>query len=236
MLSINIDNYGCKNCYFKFDEESMKKFSELRENYSEKKSFELENLPNNPLDFFKIWYDEILKMNIKDSNAMNLSTCSPNGFPQSRFVLLKELTQNGFIFYTNYNSKKGKDIDLSNKVSLNFWWKETEQQVRVLGYAYKLSVEKSKTYFRSRPQDSQVAAFISHQSNELKSRDYLENRFFETKKKFSHQEIPYPHEWGGYRVEPIEVEFWKGREARLHDRVVYKYDSLNNWTKNLLWP
>jgi len=236
---IALSNSGlCPVCIYSQLKEYIKtmgKYEDQRVNYSEKDNFDLEALPSNPLELFKSWYEDIIDLNLKDSNAMVLSTNSPEGFPNSRFVLMKELTSNGFIFYTNYTSQKGADLSYSDKVSLTFWWKEVEKQVRIKGVASKINKEKSREYFLSRPRSSQIAALASSQSESLESRGLFEARFKEIEDKFSGKEIPYPDFWGGYLVEPISMEFWQGRSNRMHDRMIYK-KHFSMWIKELLWP
>lgn len=213
----------------------MKNLNELRVNYTKKEQFDLQALPDNPINLFIDWFDQAKNVIDKDANAMAISTIDNNGFPRTRFVLLKEITKNGFIFYTNYTSEKGKNIEHSDKVSLTFLWKDLEQQIRVLGVATKIDRQKSKEYFHSRPRESQIAAYVSAQSSLLESKLTLEQRFDEARKQFMDQEVPYPAFWGGYEVEPIEIEFWQGRESRMHDRVLYK-KNFSKWEKVLLQP
>lgn len=213
----------------------MKDIHQLRQDYNEKEDLSVENSPNCPIELFNNWYEQVLNLNLKDSNAMSLSTISPEGFPFSRFVLLKEFNKDGFVFYTNYNSQKGKHIENCNKVSLNFWWKEVERQVRVVGYANRITKDKSKKYFHSRPYESQLAAFVSDQSAYLCSRDKLSQLFKDSLQQFKNSKVPYPEFWGGYIVEPILIEFWQGRKSRLHDRLVYNYKS-QQWNKVLYFP
>jgi pyridoxamine 5'-phosphate oxidase len=213
----------------------MEKYHELREEYVEKEDFKLDELPSVPMDLFKTWYEEAISKNLKEVNAMALTTNTPEGFPHTRFVLLKELEEDGFIFYTNYTSQKGRDLDFSDKVSITFWWNDLERQVRVKGIAKKISKARSKEYFNSRPRSSQIAALASSQSSVLTSKEHLKMKFEEIEQEFMDQPIPYPDFWGGYIIEPIEIEFWQGRESRMHDRVKYT-KKFSSWEKILLQP
>lgn len=213
----------------------MKYIRDLRVDYTPKQNLNLGELPNDPIDLFKIWFEEANDKIKKDPNAMAISTIDSNGFPRTRFVLLKELTQRGFIFYTNYTSQKGKDIEGNDKVSLTFLWKELDRQVRIVGSANKIDRKISQEYFHSRPRESQIAAYISAQSSPLDKREDLEKAYDEAVKNFEGLEIPYPRFWGGFEVQPLEIEFWQGRESRLHDRVLYKMN-FSSWDKCLLQP
>lgn len=213
----------------------MKDIQDLRVDYTQKENFLMEGLPTNPLALFKDWFELAKTQVSKDPNAMSLSTVDRNGFPRNRYVLLKGLNEHGLIFYTNYTSQKAKDIDHTDKVSLTFLWKEMERQVRIVGVASKIPQAQSQEYFHSRPRGSQLAAYVSAQSSPLASREELKAAYEEGQRQFEAMEIPYPQFWGGYLVEPIEVEFWLGRESRLHDRVLYK-KNFSNWDKTLLQP
>lgn len=213
----------------------MEKYHDIREEYIKKEDFKLNDLPIDPMEMFKTWYEEAISQKLKEANAMALTTNTPEGFPQTRFVLLKELEADGFIFYTNYTSQKGRDLGFSDKVSITFWWNDLERQVRVKGIARKVSKERSKEYFNTRPRSSQIAALASAQSCELKSKDLLKKKFEEIEEEFMDQPIPYPDFWGGYIIEPIEIEFWQGRESRMHDRVKYT-KKFSEWEKVLLQP
>lgn len=213
----------------------MEKYHELREEYQKKEDFDLAKLPANPMDLFKLWYEQAISKKLKEANAMAITTNTPEGFPNTRFVLLKELENEGFIFYTNYTSQKGKDLDFSDKVSLTFWWNDLERQVRVKGIASKIDRKRSEQYFKSRPRSSQIAALASAQSSELTDKAKLKKKFEEIEQEFMDQPIPYPQFWGGYIIEPIEIEFWQGRENRMHDRVKYT-KKFSEWVKTLLQP
>lgn len=206
----------------------------LRKNY-QLMGLDENKIKNNPLDQFTIWFDEAIDAEVTEPNAMILSTISKDGFPSSRTVLLKGLEENGFIFFTNYGSEKGKEITQNNKVSLLFLWLDLERQVRIGGKAIKLSTEGSEAYFKSRPRDSQIGAWASKQSEVVPNRQYLENKFETIRAKFKDQEIPLPHFWGGYKVIPSRIEFWQGRPNRLHDRILYSIDE-NEWKIERLSP
>jgi pyridoxamine 5'-phosphate oxidase len=192
-------------------------------------------IDKNPFKQFKTWINEAITLNIADVTAMSLISIGRDGFPQSRIVLLKDFSENGFTFFTNYNSQKGKAIDFNPKVGLHFFWADLERQIRITGTASKTSEEVSKGYFHSRPHKSQVAAVLSDQSSVIPSRYSLENNFNKliTELKGSHP--TYPKNWGGYLVKPIKFEFWQGRESRLHDRIVFE-KSEKDWQIKRLAP
>ncbi len=206
----------------------------LRKNY-QLMGLDENKIKNNPVDQFTIWFDEAISADVIEPNAMILSTVSQAGSPSSRTVLLKGLEEDGFIFFTNYESEKGKEIAQNNNVSLLFLWLDLERQVRISGKAIKLSTEGSEAYFKSRPRDSQIGAWASKQSEVVPDRQYLEDRFKTMRVKFEDQEIPLPDFWGGYKVIPSRIEFWQGRPNRLHDRILYSKNE-NEWKIERLSP
>ena len=199
------------------DEERNK---ELQKKYSQERLDE-ESADKNPFVQFIKWYDEAVNCGIPDANAMIIATATKSGIPAVRTVLLKGYDERGFIFYTNYESDKGKDLEENPRASLLFLWKELARQIRITGRVEKTAKEESEEYFRSRPRGHQLSAWASKQSREIPNREYLEKEFGRVEKEFEGKEIPLPPYWGGYRVIPEEFEYWQGRESRLHDRICY---------------
>jgi pyridoxamine 5'-phosphate oxidase len=183
------------------------------------------SVDKNPFIQFSEWYESILNFKINEPTAMMLSTADVNGNPSARIVLLKEIDNSGFIFYTNYGSRKGKDLKENPKAALTFFWDELRRQIRIEGRIEKIRRETSKEYFSSRPHESQIGAWVSAQSSVIPNREILENKFDELKEKFGNEEIPLPDFWGGYRLVPNYFEFWQGRENRLHDRICYEKEN-----------
>jgi len=208
----------------------------MRRQYGEHGLIEGE-LPLNPIELFNTWLTQAAENEIVvEANAMVLST-EVDDQPTSRTVLLKDLTEAGFTFFSNYESRKGKQISENKNVSLLFPWYPMERQVIVIGSATKIARQDSEKYFTTRPRSSQIGAWASEQSTELSSRQELENKFKELENKFAKEEvIPTPPYWGGYIVDPISIEFWQGRYSRLHDRIRYVREKNNNWQIKRLNP
>ena len=190
----------------------------------------------NPIKQFNLWFQEAIKFKIKEPNAMILSTIKKKNKPTSRTVLLKEVDNKGFIFFTNYNSNKGVEIKNNKNVSLNFLWKNMERQIIIEGITKRISEISSINYFNKRPRDSQISAWVSDQSKKIKNKTVLENQYKKMVKKFQKTEIiPKPTCWGGYIVLPNKMEFWQGKKSRLHDRICYKLIN-KDWKKFRLSP
>ena len=206
----------------------------LRLNYK-KSAIDFKNLEDNPISFFLKWFDDALKVNKDEANACVLSTVSVENKPSSRVVLLKSVNEKGFTFFTNYKSNKSLDIQNNPNVSLNFYWPELERQVRITGIAEQISPKDSDEYFKNRPRESQMGAWLSHQSTSIG----LYYNFMDTLNKlestFKGKDVERPLHWGGYCVIPSRIEFWQGRPSRLHDRLLYELDE-NVWNKKRLAP
>lgn len=194
------------------------------------------DLADDPISQFSRWFDQAKSTDMLDPNAMVIASVDGDGQPSARNVLLKAYDEAGFVFYTNLESQKARQIGQNHKVALLFTWLPLNRQVKIEGTAEKISVAESLKYFLSRPRESQWAAWASNQSQEISSRQLLEEKFFEMKEKFSKGEVPLPSFWGGYRVKPHLLEFWQGRENRLHDRFVYKLQKDHSWTIERLAP
>lgn len=182
-----------------------------------------------PISQFAKWFQNAIDGGIYEPNAMLLATATHDGKPSARIMLLKGFDKIGFTFYTNYLSRKGKEISKNPAASIVFFWPELERQVRIEGTLEKISKEESEKYFHSRPKPSQIGALVSQQSQEINGRDGLEAALIDLTEKFAEKEIPKPAYWGGYVLKPQIVEFWQGRTGRLHDRIVYKRADKNNW-------
>jgi pyridoxamine 5'-phosphate oxidase len=194
-------------------------------------------VPENPMELFQKWFYEVEELGgVDESNPMTISTVDKNGTPQNRIVLLKKYTWEGFIFYTNYNSNKGKSIEHNPHVCLSFFWHNIERQIIIKGKAEKIPENLSDGYFESRPDGSKLGAWASDQSETVSSREFLDNRLNSFEKKFKDKEIPRPKHWGGYIVKPSSIEFWQGRPNRMHDRIKYTLQENFDWKIERLAP
>lgn len=206
---------------------------QFRKEYSKSTLSETSAL-SDPVEQFNFWFNEAVSKGISEPNAMVLATASPDGMPSVRMVLLKEVLNGTFVFFTNYDSRKGIHLSNNPKASLLFYWAELERQVRIEGKVERVSEEYSDDYFRKRPAESRVGAIISHQSAVIASREILENKYLE----FIHSgrnDTQRPDYWGGYMLKPVLIEFWQGREHRLHDRIQYRMKD-SGWIKERLAP
>jgi pyridoxamine 5'-phosphate oxidase len=214
----------------------MKDLSNYRKSYE--KSELLENsIPEDPINLFHRWFYEAEELNAAEEvNAMTVNTIGLDGFPKARIVLLKKFNEEGFIFYTNYNSEKGKALLKNPNVCLSFFWPTVERQIIIKGIAEKTSDNVSDNYFASRPDGSKLGAIVSPQSEIIPDRNFLENNLKQLEKDFEGKEILRPAHWGGFLVRPVEVEFWQGRPNRLHDRIRYKLAENYEWKIDRLSP
>lgn len=209
--------------------------ADIRKEYTSH-ALDIVDVDNDPVKQFKKWFDEAEKAEVMEVNAMNLATVSEKGFPSSRIVLLKGIEEGCFVFYTNYQSDKGRDLEINPMAALTFFWPELERQVRIQGHVDKIAPEKSTTYFQSRPKGSQIGAWTSPQSTIVESRKLLEEREQKIAEKYRDAEVlPRPKQWGGYAVKPHLIEFWQGRPSRLHDRIIYTKGG-DRWDINRLAP
>lgn len=195
-----------------------------------------DELAEDPFEQFSLWMEQVIELGVGDPTAMTIATVSADGQPSQRIVLLKHFDAKGFVFYTNYSSRKADELKSNSKISLHFPWHNVDRQVKVCGEAVKVSAAESLKYFASRPKESQIAAVASPQSSVLTSRTLLLNQFESLKQKFNNGEIPLPDFWGGYRVEPKEIEFWQGGANRLHDRFRYLLQEDASWSIDRLAP
>ncbi len=211
------------------------KIADIRKSYSKKKLTE-KKAEKSPFDQFAKWWKQALAAEISEINAMTVATVSAEGTPSARIILLKDFGPEGFTFFTNYSSTKGKNLEQNPKVCMVFFWKELERQVRITGCAEKISSQESTEYFQSRPIESQLGAIASPQSSVIENRNWLDNQYEQAKKDYEGKTINRPEHWGGYLVKPESIEFWQGRPGRLHDRLLYSLQTGGTWKIERLAP
>jgi len=209
--------------------------SENKTTYSDN-SLDEKTIDRDPLTLFRSWLDEAIAAGIHLPEAMTLATATRAGKPSARLVLLKQVDERGFVFYTNYNSRKAAELDANPQASLVFYWPQFERQVRVEGAVEKTLAAESDAYFKTRPRESQLGALASPQSQVIPSREYLQQQANELEQDYEGRDVNRPSYWGGYRLRAERIEFWKGRPNRLHDRIVYEREPDNSWTIKRLAP
>jgi len=213
----------------------MTSIADIRKEYKMRSLSENE-ISSDAFEQFNKWWKEAIDSKIEEVNAMTLSTASNDGIPSARIVLLKGVDQKGFVFFTNYNSFKGQQLLENPRACLVFFWKELERQIRITGLVEKVSAKESDDYFNSRPEGSRIAAIVSPQSQVIEGRGWLEEKENKLKQQLLNKTIERPTHWGGYRVKPIDIEFWQGRPNRLHDRINYSLQENGNWLIERLAP
>jgi pyridoxamine 5'-phosphate oxidase len=213
---------------------SQQNLHDLRREYTHAR-LDLTETDPDPFTQFSQWFAEASKAELFEVNAMTLATCTPDGFPTARIVLLKEFSTDGFVFFTNYESRKGQELAANPRATLLFYWAELERQVRIEGEVTMTQPAISDQYFQKRPRGSQLSAVASNQSQLIENKTVLEKRVAELAQQYADQPVPRPSNWGGYRLIPYQIEFWQGRENRLHDRVLYRWED-GEWIRGLLAP
>ncbi len=207
--------------------------ADLRRDYA-LESLTERDVDADPIRQFEKWFEQALRSGMTEPNAMTLATSTPDGHPSARIVLLKSVDASGFVFFTDYRSRKGSELEANPQVSLCFWWGELQRQIRVTGTVARATHEESEAYYRTRPHGSRIGAWASHQSAPLASRELLETEVARLEDAYP-ADVPLPPHWGGYRVTPYSLEFWQGRPSRLHDRIVYSRES-GGWRVGRLSP
>ena len=208
--------------------------SDLRREYKSRQLAE-DQAANDPVELFRLWFEEALAAEAMEANAMTLATVTPEGEPSARTVLLKGFDEKGFVFYTNYESAKARDLAANPRACLLFFWPELERQIRITGGVSRVTREETARYFESRPRESQIGAWVSPQSRVIPHRRVLEENFDALLAQYDGDTVPVPPFWGGYRVAPDRIEFWQGRASRLHDRLLYTRDG-GDWKRARLAP
>lgn len=212
-------------------------FTDQRFSY-EKGTLDQQSVPDSPFELFKTWMHEALAQNVQEPYAMSLATCGADQKPSVRIVLMREITETGIVFYTNYESAKGQDISENPNAEVLFFWHELERQVRISGSIAKIAADKSAEYFQKRPHDSQLGAWVSQpQSGEVANRAIMEDKFEQLLSDYPEDKtVPTPEFWGGYEITIEQIEFWQGRANRVHDRIVYTQDDNGHWVTKRLLP
>ena len=216
---------------------SLRRLTTLLRNEYNGAGISIGDFDSDPLRQFEKWIEDAVAHNIKDFNAVHLATADASGRPSGRIVLLRDYSERGFSFFTNYESRKGEELEYNNQAAMTFFWSELYRQIRLGGTVNRLPAEESDAYFRSRPRQSQISALVSHQSKVLTNRGLLERIVRETEEKYRDKPVPRPDNWGGYYLSPDYFEFWQGREHRLHDRIRYDRNEVQGaWSVHLLYP